>query len=108
MDTQKTNKNKIGARNLTTEEAELILPGYKHIYDQIEQFRVEKESHPNNIKSEGEYTNQKTNNIGIIGVRGAGKTSILKTIKARLEKSQIIRILFFQLLCQKICLNQVH
>ncbi len=86
MDTQKTNKNKIGARNLTTEEAELILPGYKHIYDQIEQFRVEKESHPNNIKSEGEYTNQKTNNIGIIGVRGAGKTSILKTIKARLEK----------------------
>lgn len=86
MNTQKTHKNKIGARNLTTAEAKLILPAYEHIYDQIEQFRVEKEPRPNEVKAKGEYTNQKTNNIGIIGVRGAGKTSILKTIKATLEK----------------------
>lgn len=86
MNTQKTHKNKIGARNLTTAEAKLILPAYKHIYDQIDQFREEKESRPNEMKAKGEYTNQKTNNIGIIGVRGAGKTSILKTIKATLEK----------------------
>lgn len=86
MNTQKTHKNKIGARNLTTAEAKLILPAYKHIYDQINQFREEKESRPNEMKAKGEYTNQKTNNIGIIGVRGAGKTSILKTIKATLEK----------------------
>lgn len=46
MNTQKTHKNKIGARNLTTAEAKLILPAYKHIYDQIDQFREEKESLP--------------------------------------------------------------
>lgn len=86
MNTQKTHKNKIGARNLTTAEAKLILPTYEHIYDQIDQFRVEKEPRPNEVKAKGEYTSQKTNNIGIIGVRGAGKTSILKTIKATLEK----------------------
>lgn len=86
MSTQNTHKNKIGARNLTMIEAKLILPAYEHIYDQIEQFRVEKEPHPVEMKAKGEYTNQKTNNIGIIGVRGAGKTSILKTIKATLEK----------------------
>ena len=86
MNTQKTHKNKIGARNLTTAEAKLILPAYKHIYDQIDQFREEKESRPNEMKAKGEYTNQKTNNIGIIGFRGAGKKSILKTKKATLEK----------------------
>ena len=31
---------------------------------------------------------QKTNNIGIMGVRGAGKTSVLKTIRVHLEKNK--------------------
>lgn len=73
--------NKIGARCLTEQEAELILPTYKQIYNQLETFREEK-----NI---GNSNDQKTNNIGIIGVRGAGKTSILKTISAKLEADRM-------------------
>ncbi len=69
--------NKIGARCLTGQEAELILPTYKQIFVQLETFRSEK-----NTVNEND---QKTNNIGIIGVRGAGKTSILKSIRAELE-----------------------
>lgn len=76
---QKTNHTKIGARCLTEAEAKMILPTYDEIYSQIEQFRLEKEDTTINL-------NQKTNNIGIIGVRGAGKTSLLKTIRAKLEK----------------------
>ncbi len=67
---QKTNPNKIGARCLSENEARMILPTYDQIWDQIEQFRLQK-THSD--------INQKTNNIGIIGVRGAGKTSLLKT-----------------------------
>ncbi len=39
-------------------------------------------------KVNGGNKDQKTNNIGIIGVRGAGKTSILKTIRVQMEKSK--------------------
>jgi hypothetical protein len=79
------NTNKIGARTLTTAEARLILPAYDQVYTQIERFRAEKELY-------SEALSQKTNNIGIIGVRGAGKTSILKTIKEKLEKENIERL----------------
>lgn len=90
MSIQKESKNKIGARCLSASEAELIMPNYKRIYDQIDQFRAEKRSVDN---SEGQKVNggdkdQKTNNIGIMGVRGAGKTSILKTIRVQLEKNK--------------------
>ena len=78
------NTNKIGARTLTTAEARLILPAYDQVYTQIERFRAEKE-----VNSEA--LSQKTNNIGIIGVRGAGKTSILKTIKKNLENDNAER-----------------
>lgn len=97
MSEQKASKNKIGARCLSDLEAELILPNYKRIYHQIEQFRMEKESINRSKKQKTEAPDedpgsrnqdqtQKTNNIGIIGVRGAGKTSVLKTIRVRLEK----------------------
>lgn len=79
------NTNKIGARTLTTAEARLILPAYDQVYTQIERFRAEKELY-------SEALSQKTNNIGIIGVRGAGKTSILKTIKEKLEKENRERL----------------
>ena len=72
------NTNKIGARSLSAAEARLILPAYDQVYTQIKRFRAEK-----GLNSE--ISGQKTNNIGIIGVRGAGKTSILKTIKENLE-----------------------
>ena len=66
------------------------MPNYKRIYDQINQFRAEKKSVDN---FEGQKVNdgnkdQKTNNIGIMGVRGAGKTSVLKTIRVHLEKNK--------------------
>ncbi len=90
MSVQKESKNKIGARCLSDSEVELILPNYKRIYDQINQFRAEKKSVDN---FEGQKVNdgnkdQKTNNIGIMGVRGAGKTSVLKTIRVHLEKNK--------------------
>ncbi len=76
MSDSKILNNKIGARCLTTEEAMLILPTYEQIYDQLDNFRRE--------KGQVSGADQKTNNIGIIGVRGAGKTSLLKTVRNRL------------------------
>lgn len=90
MSTQKEVKNKIGARCLSTSEAELIMPNYRRIYDQIDQFRAEKKYVDDfeGQKADGGDKDQKTNNIGIIGVRGAGKTSVLKTIRVQLEKNK--------------------
>lgn len=99
MSQQKENNNKIGARCLSDLEAELILPTYKRIYDQIDQFRKEKQAigrekkQRENKRDErqsgtSQEVIQKTNNIGIIGVRGAGKTSVLKTIRVRLERDR--------------------
>jgi len=72
-------RGKVGARSLSKEEVKLILPTYEVIYDQIQNFREEKEFY-------GQDKLQKTNNIGIIGVRGAGKTSVLKTVKDVLDQ----------------------
>lgn len=90
MNEQKESKNKIGARCLSDLEAELIMPNYNRIYYQIDQFRTEKTFIGNSKgqKVNGGDKDQKTNNIGIIGVRGAGKTSILKTIRVQLEKNK--------------------
>ena len=88
MNGQQENNNKIGARCLSDLEAELILPTYQRIYVQIDQFRKEKNV-INRLKRQGasnQDKTQKTNNIGIIGVRGAGKTSILKTIQMKLQR----------------------
>lgn len=79
MNEKETNRKKIGARCLNKQEVELILPTYEQIMDQIQQFRDEK-------NLDASIEDQKTNNIGIIGARGAGKTSVLKTIKRRLEQ----------------------
>lgn len=91
MGEQKVTKSKIGARALTKAEAKLILPTYEQIEKQIEQFRYEKEKRGNRQDVQGELGEeqnsiQKTNNIGIIGVRGAGKTSLLKTIREDLYR----------------------
>lgn len=69
----------IGAKALTKAEINLILPSYDRILSQIEEIRNESNlSKENNI--------QKTNNISVLGVRGSGKTSILKSIINDLEK----------------------
>lgn len=68
---------KIGARELSESEAKLILPTYNEVFSQIEDMR-------NYII---EDNMQKTNNIGIMGCRGAGKTSLLKTIIKKIENA---------------------
>lgn len=76
MEKQKT---KLGARILSTEELNAILPNAESVYEQIAIFR---DSIPDGTEAEngGQYEmEQKTNNIGIMGCRGAGKTSVLKT-----------------------------
>lgn len=80
-------KSKIGARCLSKEEAELILPTYGQIYKQIEQFRRERRF-ASRQEGDGHDKDQKTNNIGIIGARGAGKSSILKTVRAELTNQK--------------------
>lgn len=83
-------KNKIGARKLSQEEITSILPTYNQIHVQINQFRSEKSIGEKTDWEDGRNRDidQKTNNIGIIGVRGAGKTSILKTLREDLQKHQ--------------------
>lgn len=89
MSTENVRKNKIGARKLTAEEVRLILPTYDQINLQIDQFRSEKSIDREENREEKKRNrdiDQKTNNIGIIGARGAGKTSVLKTIRTELQE----------------------
>lgn len=72
----------IGARRLTSIEAKLILPTYDEIFEQIEEIRTSAADLGGNADI------QKTNNIGILGCRGAGKTSILKTIANSLKEDK--------------------
>lgn len=78
-------KTKLGARILSNEEMNAILPNAESINEQIEVFR---KSIPCESQEQGDKqfeAEQKTNNIGIIGRRGAGKTSILKTFYHQLK-----------------------
>ncbi len=82
MEKQKT---KLGARVLSTEELNAILPNAESVDKQIRVFR---DSIPDEAgaQKDGQYEiEQKTNNIGIMGCRGAGKTSILKTFYHKLK-----------------------
>lgn len=79
---QKIQKNKLGARILSDSELRAILPNGESVYEQIAIFR----SHVSLAAAGGEEYEQKTNNIGIMGCRGAGKTSILRTFHLRLSR----------------------
>lgn len=68
-------KTKLGARILSKSELNAILPNAESVYEQIDMFRS---SIPDDNDKQQE-PEQKTNNIGIMGRRGTGKTSILKT-----------------------------
>lgn len=72
---------KLGARVLKDKEMELILPNWRSIEEQIKVFR----KNINKEEKQGEV--QKINNIGIMGRRGAGKTSILRTFREKLEET---------------------
>lgn len=78
---------KIGARVLSGQEVALILPTYAKLKEQIEEIREEVTGKREYEEEAGAYDFiQKTNNIGIMGARGTGKTSVLKTIVKELEK----------------------
>lgn len=83
----KGQKNKLGARVLTEKEMEMILPGAQSIFEQIEVFR----SNASKICDAEQENEQRINNIGIMGCRGAGKTSVLRSfyqkLKAESEKN---------------------
>lgn len=86
-DYKRDNSRKIGARVLSGKEVALILPTYAKLKEQIEEIRKEVTGKDGNGVEEDTYDSiQKTNNIGIMGARGTGKTSVLKTIVKELEK----------------------
>lgn len=72
----------IGARELSLNEVKLIMPTYERIEEQIESIR---KSVPLNKKITEEKIYSKVNSIGILGCRGAGKTSVMKTIEKELK-----------------------
>lgn len=78
---------RIGARKLTREEVRDTLPTYDKLLSQIEDIRRQskgaaKQAHPQeNTKQNLDFVlEQTTNNIAIIGSRGSGKSSVLKTL----------------------------
>lgn len=86
MEKQKT---KLGARILSTKELNAILPNAESVFAQIEVFRNNIPSGNSTYNAEQHEIEQKTNNIGIMGCRGAGKTSILKTYYHKLKNENV-------------------
>ena len=80
--TMERQKTKLGARILSKSELNAILPNAESVYEQIEVFR-------SNIPDGSGETEQKTNNIGIMGSRGTGKTSILLTFHENLKQKSL-------------------
>lgn len=86
---EQINKQQIGARVLTANEIKLILPTYERLKNQIEEIR--KSNWTSEINNDNFLQNsflqiQKTNNIGILGARGTGKTSVIKTLMEYLSQ----------------------
>ena len=80
----------IMARELNDEQIENILPGYKNIYNQIKRMRnyAKLYNYDNKYKNK-DYINITMNNVfSILGKRGAGKSSILLTLKDNSEKNK--------------------
>ena len=78
------------ARELNDEQIENILPGYKNIYNQIKRMRnyAKLYNYDNKYKNK-DYINITMNNVfSILGKRGAGKSSILLTLKDNSEKNK--------------------
>lgn len=73
---------KFGSRILSDEEVKLTLPTYDKLLEQIEDMRKEELDEDKSKK----LHNQKINNISILGARGTGKTSILKSLINKLEE----------------------
>ncbi|MBS5125604.1 MAG: hypothetical protein KHZ09_09155 [Clostridium sp.] len=92
----------IMARALNDEQIENILPGYKNIYKQIKSMRNyaelyyckyidTRDSYVYRCKNK-EYSNITMNNVfSILGKRGAGKSSILLTLKNNIEENKHLK-----------------
>lgn len=92
----------IMARALNDEQIENILPGYKNIYNQIKSMRNyaelyyckyidTRDSYVYRCKNK-EYSNITMNNVfSILGKRGAGKSSILLTLKNNIEENKHLK-----------------
>ena len=73
---------KFGSRILSDEEVRLTLPTYDKLLEQIEDMRDDNWD----VDKSKKLHNQKINNISILGARGTGKTSILKSLINKLEE----------------------
>ncbi|MBY6808680.1 hypothetical protein, partial [Clostridium botulinum] len=82
---------KIGARILHKTDLEALLPTYDNIFEQRDKFRYKaKELNDNNSDNEKEYQKREYNNIfSILGGRGTGKTSVLLTVKDKIENEDV-------------------
>ncbi len=79
----------IGARTLTRPEIQKTLATYETILEQIKLFRENAQKvleKSGNEEIDVDAIPQKINNIAILGKRGTGKTSILRTIREELKK----------------------
>ncbi|MHA5067731.1 hypothetical protein [Cetobacterium somerae] len=78
---------KIGARNLSNKELEVLLPNWKDIFSEIVKIRdssVRKDEEDQILKEEPEFDKHHNNIFSILGERGAGKTSVQLSLKYRL------------------------
>ena len=89
---------KIGARILSQNGLDVLLPNNEDIFSKIENIRsLAKEYRENKNKSneiinnDKEYDRQFNNSISILGGRGSGKTSALLTIKYKLSEEDKYR-----------------
>lgn len=73
--------SRIGARTLSGSEIKNTLPTYERLLNQIEEIR-------NNKGNENKKSEQTTNNISILGPRGSGKSSVLKTLHKYLTENK--------------------
>lgn len=78
-----------GARVLSTKEIQNTLPTYNKLLQQIKDMRAHKQrvSQEKVKNSKGEFIQeQTTNHIAVLGPRGSGKSSVLKTLYKQLQE----------------------
>ena len=78
---------KIGARNLSNKELEVLLPNWEDIFSEIIKIRdssIKKDEEDPILKEEPEFEKHHNNVFSILGERGAGKTSVQLSLKYRL------------------------
>lgn len=84
----------IGAKELDVKQMENILPGYKNIKKQINEMREYAKKIEKNKDKKEIYESVNVNNIfSILGKRGAGKSSILYTIRKSIKSTNSISMI---------------